>query len=245
MATTFTAGQLLTRANKLMGVIAGNESMPADIAADSLVVLNGLLDSFTTQPLMLPATTREVFNYTVGVNTYLIGPSQTWNTARPSAIEFAAVLSSTATPSFEIAQGILDDQSYQAISIKDLEMTFPVQVYYNPTNLVSGQIFVWGTPTDTSNYQQVLYLAQQLTQFADLTTSVTMASGYYRMLYYNVAVELGMAFQVPFRADVAKFAESSLKDAKRLNLQAMDLQTDLSLPGGSGIYNSYSDTNYH
>lgn len=245
MATTFTAGQLLTRANKLMGVIAGNETMPPDIADDSLVLLNGLLDSFTTQSLTLPATSREVFDYTAGVNTYLIGPGQTWDATRPSSIEFAAVLSSTASPSFEIAMGLLDDQSYQAISIKDLEMTFPVQLYYNATNEVSGSVFVWGTPTDDANYQQVLYTSIQLVQFSDFTSSVTMAPGYYRMLYYNIAVELGMAFQVPFRADVAKLAESSLKDIKRLNLSMQDLVTDTALPGNDGIYNVWSDQNYH
>jgi len=244
VATTFTANQLLTRALKLMGVLAGNDVMPADVAEDSLVILNGLLDGFATQQLAMPATAREVFDYTAGTNTYLIGPGATWDTTRPTTIEFAAVLSSTASPSFEIAMGLLDDQSYQAISIKDLEMTFPVQLYYNATNEATGTIFVWGTPTDASNYQQVLYTPIALTQFSDFTTPVTMAPGYYRMLYYNVAEELGMAFQVPFRPDVHALAEKSLKDIKRLNLQQQDLGTNAGLPGQSGIYNVYADVNY-
>lgn len=243
MAMTFTAGQLLKRANTLMGVIASNETMEADVAEDSLVILNGLIDGFGTQHLALPATSREVFSYAANVNTYLIGPGQTWNTTRPTVIEFAAVRSSAATPAFEIPMGLLDDQSYQAITQKDLTAPFPVQLYYNATNAVSGSVFVWPTPTDASTYQQVLYMPTQLAQFADLTTAVTMAPGYYRMLYYNVAVELGLAFQRPTIPDVNDKADKSLKDIKRLNLQPTDLMTDASLPGANGIYNIYGDVN--
>lgn len=244
MAFTFTATELLSRANRLMGIIAGNESMPADVAQDSLVILNGLLDGFATQRLALPATSREVFNYTANVNTYLIGPGQTWNTIRPTAIDFAAVLAHTASPSFEIPMEVIDDQGYFGIVQKSLTGIFPVKLYYNATNLVSGSIFVWYTPTNASDYQQVLYTPTALTQFSTLATSVTMAPGYYRMLYYNVAVELGMAFQVPFRPDVADKAEKSLKDIKRLNVPMLDLPIGAGLPGTNGIYNVFSDTNY-
>ena len=244
MATTFNAGTLLTRANKLMGVLGGNEVMPPDVAEDSLAILNALLDGFATQELAMPATSRDVYSFTANVNTYLIGPGQTWNATRPTEIQNAAVFADTASPAFEIPMGLLDDQSYQAITIKDMPMTFPVQLYYNALNDVAGSIFVWGTPTDAANYQQVLYTPTQLVQFGDLTTSVTMAPGYYRMLYYNVALELGMAFQTQPRADVMQAAEKSLKDIKRINLQAQDLTTNAGLPGVNGIYNIFGDVNY-
>ncbi len=244
MSFTFTARQLLTRSAQLVGMIAQNETLDAATAEDSLVLLNSLLDSFTTQDLVLPATGRDVFSYTDNVNTYLIGPGSTWNTDRPSEISYASVLSNTASPAFEIPMVVISDQVYFGITIKDLTAPFPFQLYYNATNLATGSIFVWPTPVDSANYSQVLYTPTQLTQFALLTTQVTMASGYYRMLYYNVGVEMGMAYGMPARPEVEARAMSSLKDVKRLNLQMVDLSSDRALPGLGGIYNVYGDVNY-
>jgi len=243
-AITFTAQQLLSRANSLVGVLGTGEVMSAEVGQDSLAILNGLLDNWQTQRLTLPASQREVFTFTSNTSTYSIGPTGTWNTTRPVSIDAMAVLSLTATPNFEIPVAPLDDQSYDALTIKGLTAPFPYNYYYNATT-PNASIFVYPTPTDASNYQAVLYTPTQLTTFATLATSVTMAPGYYRALYYNVAIELGLAFQ---RSDISplimKLAADSLQDIKRLNLEPLDLQSGAPLPGTGGIYSIYADTNY-
>lgn len=244
MAITFTAAQLLARSYQLVGVLASGDPMPSYLAEDGLAILNGLLDAYATQRLMLPAQSRDIYAYAANVNTYTIGVGATWNATRPSAINGAAVLSFTADPAFEIPMDVIDDQAYMAITQKDLTATFPLQLYYNADNAATGTIFVWPTPTDASSYRQVLYTPTQLTTFANLTSTVVMAPGYYRMLYYNVAVELGEQNQAPIRPNVERIARESLLDVKRLNLEPLDLMTDPALPGANGIYNIYSDVNY-
>ena len=71
-----------------------------------------------------------------------------------------------------------------------------------------------------------------------------MPPAYYRMLYYNLALELAPAFQRPLDPAIVKFAGDSLGDVKRVNLEMMDLAPGAALPGTGGIYNIYSDSNY-
>lgn len=242
-AITFTATQLVTRAATLVGILASGETLPPADASDALVLLNGLLDGFTTQRLTLPVTGREVFPFTANTGSYTIGPTGVWATTRPASIDAMAVLSLTATPNFEIPMAPLDDQSYQSLSIKGLTAPFPYNYYYNAT-YPNGTLTVWPTPTDNANYQAVLYTPTQISTFAALSTSVTLPPGYYRMLYYNLAVEMAPAWGKPIDPVIATQAERSLADIKRLNLEMVDLQSGASLPGTGGIYNMYSDTNY-
>lgn len=241
-AITFTALQLITRAGTLAGIFAQGEVPSAADGQDALAILNGLVDGFATQRLALPASQREVFAFTANQSTYSIGPGATWNTTRPVSIDAMAVLSLTATPNFEIGMSALDDQSYDALSIKGLTATFPTYYYWNAT-FPTGSIFVYPTPTDSTNYEAVLYTPTQLSTFTALSTSVTMPPGYYRMLYYNLAQELAPAFARELSPTIAGFAAQSLADIKRINVEMTDLAAGAALPGVGGIYSIYSDQN--
>lgn len=245
MAIAFTPLQLITRSGTLVGIFAQGETPSAADAQDALAIVNGLLDGFATQRLTLPASQREVFSFVTNTSTYTIGPSGAdWTTTRPASIDTMAVLSVNAQPyPFEIPMAPLDDQSYDGLSIKTLTATFPFNYYYNAT-FPNGTLFVWPTPTDVANYQAVLYTPTQLATFATLTTSYTLPPGYYRMLYYNLALEMAPAFGRPMDPVIAKLAGDSLADIKRLNVEMTDLSAGVSLPGTGGIYNIYGDVNY-
>ena len=243
MAMTFTGRQLITRAGTLVGIWSQGETPSAADMQDALAILNGLLDGLNTQRLTIPSSTRTVFSFTAATSTYTIGPGGDWDTVRPISIDTLNVLALTATPSFEISVGPLTEQMYNDLSIKDLTAPFPTNFYYDAT-FPLGQVFVWPTPTDVTNYEAVLYVATQLTGFTDLGADVVMPPAYYRMLYYNLALELAPAFQRPLDAAIVKFAADSLGDVKRNNLVMMDLASGAALPGTGGIYDIYSDSNY-
>lgn len=242
---TFTGTQLVSKALTLVGAIATGEAPSAAEAQDALLILNGLLDTFANQRLAMPASGRDVFTTVDNQSTYTVGPGADFNiTPKPIRIDYASVLSLNASPSFEIPMQALDEQSYAGITIKDETSTFPSNYFYNATQGVNGSLFLWQTPTQSATYQIVLYTPTQLAQFPSLNTTVTMNAGYYRMLYYNLAVELAPAFYKALDPQIVRLAVSSLADIKRTNLQMIDLDTSSSLPGTSGIYSIYSDQNY-
>jgi hypothetical protein len=244
MAITFTAAQVVGRALTLAGVTGAGETATSQDAQDALAMLNGLIDAWATQRLTLPASQREVFSFTANTSTYSIGPGSTWNTTRPVSIDSMSVYSVNATQPFEIPMAPLDDQSYQSLSVKSLTAPYPYNWYWNATNAATGSLYFWPTPTDASNYQAVLYTPTQLGTFANLATSVTMAPGYYRMLYYNLGRELFPAYGKPLDPVVDRFAGQSLQDIKRINLEMVDLSPGAQLPGAGGIYNINADINY-
>lgn len=245
MAITFTAQQLIARAAALVGVAPVGDSLSNANAQFCLPILNGFLDTLGTQRLALPASERDVFNLTAGQQTYTIGPSGDWDITRPVQIDQMNVLRTPGDGSdpFEIPLGALDDQSYGELSIKTLTADFPFYYYYNATAPL-GSIFLWPEATDVTTNQIVLYAPTQLVTFATLQTSATMAPGYYRMLYYNAAVEIGLGYGKPIEPNVLRLAQESLADVQRVNLQMLDLQPGAELPGTAGIYNIYGDLNY-
>lgn len=244
-AITFTARDCVTKAAQALGVVGIGETPDAGVGQMGLDLLNGLIDSLLTQRLALPASQRDTYSFVANQSTYTIGPSGAdWTATRPVSIDYVSVLNSTASTPFEIPLDALDDQSYAAVTIKTLTANFPFQYYWNATT-PNGTLFFWPTPTDSTNYQAVLYTPTQLATFTSLSTSVTMAPGYYRMLYYNLAVELQPFTGAPgVPPAVQAAATKSLLDIKRVNLEPMDLITPVALPGTDGIYNIYGDVNY-
>lgn len=244
-AVTFTARDCVTKALQALGAVAIGEAPSNDLGQMGLDLLNGFIDGLLTQRLSLPAQSRDVYSFVANQSTYTIGPSGAdWTASRPVSVDYVSVLNRTVSPPFEIPLDALSQQSYAAVTLKTLTANFPFQYFWNPT-FPNGSIFFWPTPTDSSNYQAVLYTPSQLSTFASLNTSTTMAPGYYRMLYYNLAVELQPFSGAPgIPAAVAMAAEKSLLDIKRVNLQMYDLITPGALPGTDGIYNIYGDVNY-
>ncbi len=243
-AITFTPSTLLSQAFRLTGVLSQGEPMDADMATDGLALFNGLIDNLQTQRLALPASGRDVYTFVNGQSTYTIGPDGAdWTAPRPVSIDYVNVLNRLAAIPFEIPLDSLDDQSFAAVTQKTLTSNFPFQYYWNATT-PNGSIFFWPTPTDVATYQAVLYTPTQLSTFMYLVTSVSMAPGYYRMLLYNIAIELAIAWGRPPDPRISQIAQQSLADIKRVNTEPIDLITPGALPGTDGIYNIYGDLNY-
>jgi hypothetical protein len=246
-AITFTGRQLITRSLQLIGQASAVDPVDANDMDASQAILNGLLDTLSTQRLALPYQARDVFSFTDDQASYTIGPSgsPSWTLTRPVSIDAMAVEAYTADPIYEIPMAPLNQQSYDGLTIKTQTAPYPFNWYYKPT-YPNGTIIVWPVPTDSANHRAVIYAMAQLSTVTNLSTDITMPPGYYRMLYYNLAVELAPAFQTPIEAGsrIQFLADTSLNDIKRINLQPMDLQTGVPLPGTGGIYNIYSDSNY-
>ena len=82
-ASTLTAMDLITRALKMLGVIAGTETPADDQATDALADLNDLLDSWRTERLTIPGESRALYPLVANTATYTIGPGGAFNQGWP------------------------------------------------------------------------------------------------------------------------------------------------------------------
>lgn len=129
-------------------------------------------------------------------------------------------------PATEIPRAVLTVDSYAAIQVKNLPNSQFTNIYYIPT-FPFGQVFLWPTPDNNQN-QVVLYLDDQFTGFADLTTDYQfpLTPGYADALEYNLAMRLSEPYGRTLPTGVLLLAKQSLGLLKRANYKLTDLQVD-------------------
>src|SRR3954470_13605146 len=114
-----TALDVITAALKRLGVISGIETPSADLARDGLDRLNGLLESWLTESLVVYARSRVVQPMTVGKASYTIGiPGGDILQPRPAWLYGAGIEWAGATPPDEWPLVPLSEDEWRAVTIK-------------------------------------------------------------------------------------------------------------------------------
>src|SRR5437867_11271480 len=132
--TSATAADIVSRALKLIGVLAAGEAAAAEDAADVLDIANGMLDAWTMDRLYVYASTFPTYALTSGTQSYSIGPTAAapFNVPRPNKIEEANIVITSQTPNVRRPLYIMDDSDWMSISIRPLATpSIPTALYYS------------------------------------------------------------------------------------------------------------------
>jgi hypothetical protein len=229
-----TASDLIKSSLRLIGVLASGESLPADMAADSLSTLNDMLDSWSTEKLIIPAKVREEFSLVGSTGAYTIGPSADFNTTRPLDIESAAIEVQTSTP-YEVPLQILNSQQWAAIVNKDLTSEIPTRVYFEFTaTTITARLW----PVPTTAHKLVIYSWKALTSLATTATTITLPPGYAKALRYGLALELAPEYGKALDQAIVISATESKSNIKRANSKPVYLECDPAILGSTrGSFN--------
>mgnify|MGYP000364350403 CR=1 FL=1 len=246
MAITTTPADILAGALRLIGVVAEGESLSAEQARDGLSVLNEWIDTLELDGLTWLTQSRDVYNLVANQSTYTIGPAaqtpdfSTGTRPRPSQLLGVALLLNTTSPPQEIQLKAMTDEAYQNVGIKTYTNPQPLSYYFNPT-MPTAELFLWPTPTTATN-DLVIYTGLLTSQFAAVTTSVTLPPGYARMFRTNMAVQLAAEYGRDVPPRVVQMAQESLTAVRQANFTMSDLDVDAGLwPTHRPIYNIWSD----
>ena len=229
-----TAMDIINSALRVLQVKASDVVLTASEANDALDCFNTMIDSWSTESLMLYHITKETFNITAGVNPYTFGTGGSFNSNRPVEIEQATVsVGGTDQPIKIVAY---DD--YAAILLKSLTAGYPQELYVDADYPLSTLYFY---PAPNINTTVTLYSRKALTQFANLTSTFLLPPGYARALKYCLACEIAPEYQTTAGADVLKLAAAAKSNIKRVNKRVMTMQIDPMLVSGRAIrFNIYS-----
>jgi hypothetical protein len=246
MAVTVAPSSIIARALRLIGALASGETPSGAEQSDALAVLNQMIDGWATQRLTIPSINRYQFAVSASVGSYTLGPTGVWTVpVRPERLDHASLVLKSSTPNIEIPLAVLTDDEYALLGIKGLTTTLPTQIYYNanvansPNGLVA---LLWPVPTITTN-DIALYIADALAQFADATTSITLAAMYAEALTYNLAERLAPEFGNQLDPAVKDLASRSLASLKANNVKPVELSMDPAFVGQTraGCYNVLTD----
>ena len=84
---TYTAGDQINRALRLLGILAEGETPSAATSQDALIALNQMLDSWSTERLMAYNTIDQVFTWPVDEINRTLGPTGDFVGLRPVLLD--------------------------------------------------------------------------------------------------------------------------------------------------------------
>lgn len=233
LVTPLTGVQLITDVLMVIGVLSSGDTPAGYMITDSFRGLNQMMGTLAIQPKTIPVIAREIFNLSSGkgspANPYTIGPGGDLNTSRPLSLTGAGLLLNSSTPPVETPIGVLTDELWQMIAIKDLTSTLFTSVFLTASySFGLAEINLWPVPTDLTN-DLVLYRPVALSVFSSLTATYYVPTGYDEMLKYQLAMRLAIVFQKQLSAEAKEMAVTTLALVKRSNYTLFDLPTDPAL----------------
>ena len=203
-----TATEIIDRAYGLIGYKDAAESVSGQDASLALGVLNDLIDSWNTQGQFIVSVNEEVA--TVSGSPISIGPGQTINVPRPVDVMNGSFIRIN---NVDFAIEWVDREEYNSIPYKLVQANVAVYGYYDQ-NLPTGHIYLWPVPSSAELHLQLM---NQLSSFADLTTSYDLAPGYKMALQYTLAEELAPGLKELSPAVVRK-AAAARRAIRRTNV---------------------------
>jgi hypothetical protein len=210
---TYTAGDQINRALRLIGMLAEGETPSSETSNDCLVALNQMIDSWNTERLSVFSTQDQVFTWPAGFINRTLGPTGDFVGNRPILLDDATYYRDAST---NVSYGIkmINQQQYDGIAVKTVTSTYPQVLFINMT-YPDVDMYIYPKPTRDLEWHFVS--VEELTQPATLNTVLAFPPGYLRAFTYSLAMEIAPEFGVEPSPQVQRIAMTSKRDLKRIN----------------------------
>jgi len=209
---TYTAGEQINRALRLLGILAEGETPSASMSNDALMAMNQMIESWNTERLSVFCTQDQVFNWPSSQIKRTLGPTGDFVGNRPVLFDDATYFKAPSGVSYGIK--FINQQQYDGIAVKNVTSTFPQVIFANMT-YPNVEMYVYPMPTQTLEWHFIS--VQELTQPATLDTQLNFPPGYLRAFTYNLAMESAPEFGVEPSPQVQRIAMTSKRNLKRIN----------------------------
>ena len=209
---TYTAGEQINRALRLLGVLAEGETPSAVVSQDCMMALNQMIESWNIERLSVFSTQDQVFTWPAGLLSRTLGPSGDFVGNRPVLFDDATYFKAPNGVSYGIK--FINQQQYNGIAVKTVTSTFPQVIFVNMT-YPNAEMFIYPRPTQALEWHFVS--VNELNQPATLATALHFPPGYLRAFTYNLAMEIAPEFGVEPSPQVKRIAMTAKRDLKRIN----------------------------
>ena len=210
---TYTAGDQINRALRLLGVLAEGETPSAETSQDALMAMNQMIDSWDTERLSVFCTQDQVFTWPAGLVSRTLGPTGDFVGLRPVLLDDSTYYRD---PGTGVSFGVkfINQQQYNGIAVKTVTSTYPQVIFVNNT-FPDIDMYVYPRPTRDLEWHFVS--VQKLDNPAGLATVLLFPPGYLRAFTYNLAMEIAPEFGLEPSPQVQRIAMTSKRNLKRIN----------------------------
>lgn len=210
--STYTAGDQINRALRLLGILAEGETPSASMSQDALMAMNQMIESWNTERLSVFCTQDQIFEWPSSEIKRTLGPTGDFVGNRPILFDEATYFKAPNGVSYGIK--FINQQQYDGIAVKNVTSTYPQVIFANMT-YPNVEMYVYPMPTQVLEWHFVS--VQELTQPATLSTALHFPPGYLRAFTYNLAMEFAPEFGVEPSPQVQRIAMTSKRNLKRIN----------------------------
>lgn len=225
-----TVRDLITASLRKLGVIASGENPSASEASDALDALNGMIDSWKTERLMVVAVLPQVFPLVAGQLSYTMGPGGNFDTDWPQRIDAVNLIyNQTGAPPLTLPVTLINQDQYNSFIVPSTASSIPLWVFPDD-NYPLRTLYFYTVPSVVNQVQ--IFTWQSLTEVTDLDTDLVLPPGYRRALIYNLAVEIAPEYGSTVTAalqSIAPMAIASKALVKSFNSKPLLLQCDPAL----------------
>jgi len=212
--------------------------LTAEESNTALRALNSLIESLANESFTINTVTKENFTLVGGQATYTFGTGGNFNSTRPISIEAVTTAITGTAGNIDFPVVLVNYDDYAAISLKTLQTNYPQYCYADGNYPLNNLTFY---PVPSSAIPVTIYSYKQISEFANVTESVSFPQGYYRMLVALLAIELAPSYQVQASQNIIDIAHQAKRNIMRTNAKSLTMQTDPALIGFGGAYNAFND----
>ncbi len=211
-----TAQDIIVGALTDIGELGAGEDPSTDDLNYSLIRLNGILDSWSTERLSIFTVKRGQVTLVANQQDYSFGPSGTFTAlGRPVLIQTAAII---LVGTVRWLMNILTAKQWAEIPEKGLIGLLPTDIYLDQEFPNSG-IHVCPIPIGTPGLE--IYYWAALEQFDSLAAELDMPPGYLDALKYTLMLHLSPAYNKPIDPAILALAQSKKAAIQTLNAQIL------------------------
>jgi len=216
-----TANTIIADALGLIGVVDPTDAVAAEDASLGLRVLNRVIDSLGIEPSMALVVTFQAVPLVAGSASKTIGPSADVNVSCPVRIETGAYVR---VGDIDYPLAALNREQWAELCDKATQTGTPGGVYFEPLSTTQARLNFWPIPDAICT--AYLPLVQRVSQFAELTTNITLRDGYEEAFVTHLALALAPFYGREAPASVVHRSRVLKREIKRLNAQVPQLNTD-------------------
>lgn len=216
---------MIKSAMRHIGILATGETPDAAQAQDGLKALNDVLELWTLDGMAVWAGLTDNFTTVGAQQSYTVGPTGDWVTARPVTIMGAV----GAYLGVEYPIGRWTFEQYNAVTVKQTGATFPERYCY-VNDYPNATVFFWPVPVEGMTIR--LDIQTQLTQIATIATAVSLPPGYVPALEWALAGMLASQYGVQLNGQQLAAIRGTEAAVKKSNRVPMVSGFDRVLTGG-------------
>lgn len=214
---TITRDDIISRALRLIGVVAQGETPTADQITEGSVALNGLVLSWQSDGLPLWVVKKAAITPVVGQSVYTLGAGQSAPYDVPKPLKVIQAWYHNTSTNIDVPIRIVTEYDYNKLGNKTVQ-GLPIQIWYQPLSS-TGNLTVYQVPDAWTASNVTIYIVYHapFSTFDISTDTLDFPQEWYDAVTYGLATRLAPEYGVPLGDRKTLWQEMSIIKQEALN----------------------------